>query len=83
MLTNLTVILATFTSPQTIGTDPKAMLWMFPLLAAIAIVYKAVKTRVIFLRKFFKDVFILFCTISIAMILAGIALNLITWLLTT
>ena len=83
MLTNFAVILLTFTVPQPIGTDPKQMLWMFPLLAAIAIVYKATKTRVIFLGKFFKDTFILFCTISITMILAGIALNLLTWILTT
>ena len=42
------IILAGFTVPEYVGTTPLSMLWMFPLLASISIVYKATKRRVIF-----------------------------------
>jgi len=55
---------------------------MFPLLAAISVIYKATKTRVIFPGKFAKDVLQLFATICVVMILAAVALQVITWFLT-
>jgi len=36
-------IIASFMVPQEIGTTPESMLFMLPLVAAIAIVYKATK----------------------------------------
>ena len=75
-------ITAAFTTPVTLGTDPKSMILMFPLLASIAIIYKATKTRIIFPWKFTKDVLGLFVTICVVMTLAAIALQVITWLLT-
>jgi len=75
-------ILATFTSPENIGTNPASMLWMFPLLAAVSIVYKATKMRVIFTGKFIKEVAILFISLSLFMIAVGVALYLLVWLLT-
>lgn len=74
------VLLAAFTSPVHIGTDPASMLWMFPLLAAIAIIYKATKLRVLFWRRFIREVLILFATLSGFMFAAIIVLNLVTWL---
>jgi hypothetical protein len=82
MLSELGYLVATFTAPQNIGTDIKSLLWIFPLLASIAIVYKATKMRVVFLRKFFREVIILFCTLSVVMILIAVALHVIVWLLT-
>jgi hypothetical protein len=74
---------ALFTSPIHIGTDWVSMLWMFPLLAAIAIIYKATKMRVFFYMQFIREVVVLFVTLSGFMIAAVIVLNLITWLATS
>lgn len=79
----LTAILAAFTAPVNIGTNPASMLYMFPLLAAIALIYKATKMRVILWKRFAIDSLILFVTISGFMILAIAVLNLITWLVTS
>jgi hypothetical protein len=75
-------LLASFTTPIEIGTDPMSMLWMFPLLAAVAIIYKAVKMRVMFMGKYFREVFILFVSISIFIVLIGIALHILVYFLT-
>ena len=82
MLSEMFPILATFTSPEAIGTTPASMLWMFPLLASIAIIYKTTKMRVIFWKRFFREVIILFLTISVFMVLIGVALHIIVWVLT-
>jgi hypothetical protein len=41
------VILSTFTSPENIDTNPLSMLWLLPLAASIAVVYKATKLTTI------------------------------------
>ena len=82
MIQNIYNIAAAFTAPEQIGVDPKMMLWMFPLLASMAIVYKATKLRVIFLGKFFKEAAILFCTLSVFMVILGIALHIVVRFLT-
>ncbi len=82
MIQNIFNIAAAFTVPEQIGVEPKMMLWMFPLLASIAIVYKATKLRVIFLGKFFKEAAILFCTLSVFMVILGIALHVVVKFLT-
>lgn len=82
MIQNIYNIVAAFTVPEYIGVEPKTMLWMFPLLASIALVYKATKLRVMFLGKFFKEAAILFCTLSLFMILLGFALHIVVRILT-
>lgn len=82
MPNELVSILASFTNPVHIGTTPASLLWIFPLLAAIAIIYKAIKLRVLFWGKFLKEVGLLFLTISVFMILTGVALNMLVWLIT-
>jgi len=37
------LLTATFTAPEYLSTDPKSIMLMFPLLAAIAVIYKATK----------------------------------------
>jgi hypothetical protein len=59
-----------------------SVLWIFPLLASVAFIYKATKVRVIFLRRFFRDVGILFCTLSVVMILVAVILHIIVRILT-
>ncbi|MBN1125050.1 MAG: hypothetical protein JXA82_08580 [Sedimentisphaerales bacterium] len=70
-------ILAGFMAPIEIHTDWRSMLWMFPLLASIAIIYKATKMRVLFWKRFVREVVVLFLTVSLFMIAVGIVLNLI------
>lgn len=77
------LILAAFGAPITIGTDKLSMLWMFPLLVAISLIYKATKMRVLFWKRFLVESLILFVSISGFMIGAVIVLNLITWLITS
>lgn len=79
---NTSIILAGFTAPLEIGTNPASMLWMFPLLAAIALVYKATKMRVLFIRKYLLESLLLFLSVSGFMIMAIFVLNLICWLIT-
>ena len=76
-------ILASFTAPIEIGTTPASMLWMFPLIAAIALIYKATKMRVLFVKKYLLQSLLLFLSISGFMIIAIIVLNLLSWLLTS
>ena len=75
-------LLATFTTPENIGMTAGSVLWIFPLLASVAFIYKATKMRVIFLRRFFRDVGILFCTLSVVMILVAVILHIIVRILT-
>ena len=74
MIPDITQILGSFTEPINIPTNPASMLWMFPLLLAISLVYKATKIRVIFFGRFLKQVGLLFATISVFMIFLGAAL---------
>lgn len=76
-------LLANFTTPVFVGTDAKSMLWMFPLLAVIALVYKATKMRVLFFKKYLVESLLLFATISGFMIAAIVVLNLLDWLITS
>jgi hypothetical protein len=79
---NPLMLLATFTSPESIGTTPQSMLWMFPLLAVIALVYKATKMKVLFAKRYILESLFLFLTISAFMIAAIIVLNLLDRLIT-
>ncbi|OQY07248.1 MAG: hypothetical protein B6I25_02255 [Planctomycetales bacterium 4572_13] len=77
------LVLAAFTAPIEIGTTPSSMLWMFPLLAAIALVYKATKMRVLFTKKYLLESLLLFLSVSGFLIMAIIVLNLLSWLVTS
>lgn len=81
MLTAFIPILAGFTAPEQIGTNPHSTLWLLPLAAAIAIVYKATKTPTIEVRSFLKEVAILFCSIVVVLALFALALYALAWLI--
>jgi hypothetical protein len=71
-------IIATFTTPETIGSDAKSFLWLLPLAAVIASVYKALKLDSISTSNFIRETVILFGTIvlftvAIALTLYAIA----------
>ncbi|MHC4882062.1 MAG: hypothetical protein ACYTFX_06120 [Planctomycetota bacterium] len=80
---DLLSLLASFTAPIEIGTNPASMLWMFPLLAAVSLVYKATKMRVLLTRKYLLESLLLFLSVSGFMIMAIFVLNLLSWLITS
>ena len=73
-------VMATFTIPEKITTDPQSMLWLLPLVAAIAIVYKATKLPEIKIANFIKESVILFGSIVIFMSATALVLYSIAWL---
>jgi len=77
------ITLASFTAPVEIGTNPTSLLWMFPLLAALSLIYKATKMRVLFLKRFLSESLLLFLSVSGFMIMAIVVLNLLCWLITS
>ncbi|MHC4855160.1 MAG: hypothetical protein ACYS72_02005, partial [Planctomycetota bacterium] len=83
LMLDLLSLLASFTAPIEIGTNPASMLWMFPLLAAVSLVYKATKMRVLLTRKYLLESLLLFLSVSGFMIMAIFVLNLLSWLITS
>ena len=75
-------IVASFTAPEKIGANPQSMLWLLPLVAAIAIVYKATKVPKIRAGNFLKEVAILFGSIVVFMVIIAVALCALAWLIT-
>ncbi|MFC1676460.1 hypothetical protein ACFL3G_05290 [Planctomycetota bacterium] len=82
MIDMLQLISASFTAPIQIGTNPQAMLWLLPLAAAIAVVYKATKLPEIKTVTFLKESIILFGSIVVFIAIAAIVLWTITHLVT-
>ncbi len=75
-------ILGTFTTPEKIGMNPQSMLWLLPLAAAIAVVYKATKARKVALRAFIKEATILFGSIVVFITVTACILYALAWLIT-
>jgi hypothetical protein len=74
--------LANFTVPETIGVNPLSMLWLLPLVASIAIVYKATKVPKITVLNFLKETVLLFGSIVIFMIITALVLCASAWFIT-
>jgi hypothetical protein len=79
----MTWMLASFVQPEQIGTTPQSMLWMLPLTAAIAIVYKATKVHSVEPKAFAKETALLFGSIAVFMALAAAILCAIAWFFNT
>jgi hypothetical protein len=75
------LVIATFTAPEHIYPNPQAMLWLLPLTAAIAIVYKATKLPTITLDLFLKEAAILFGSIVGFIIITASVLYALAWLI--
>ena len=60
--------------PMDIGTTAKGLLLALPLIAVIAIVYKAIKVDELKLVSFLKEVFLLFGSILVFMIVTAVVL---------
>ncbi len=82
MPTIATFLLADFTVPERITVDPQSMLWLLPLVAAVAIVYKATKVPKIQAAHFIKEITILFGSIVVFMVITALVLYALAWLVT-
>jgi hypothetical protein len=76
------LLLANFTTPERIGVTSQSMLWLLPLVAAIAVVYKATKAPKITAVGFLKETVILFGSIVIFMVITALVLCASAWLIT-
>ncbi len=76
------ILIATFTAPEQIGTNPTSMLWLLPLTAAIAIVYKAMKLQKITTGNFIREVVVLFGSIVVFLLVTALSLYALAWLVT-
>ncbi len=77
-----TFVIASFTIPERISVDPKSMLWLLPLVAAIAVVYKATKLPKIKPLHFLKESVILFGSIVVFMAVTALVLCILAWVIT-
>ncbi|RKY24986.1 MAG: hypothetical protein DRP62_02415 [Planctomycetota bacterium] len=82
MPTQTAFIIASFTAPQQIGTSPYSLLWLLPLVAAIAVVYKATKLPTITAGVFLKEVAVLFGSIIVFIAVTALVLCVLAWLIT-
>ncbi len=77
-----TFVLASFTIPERVGVTPLSMLWLLPLVASIAVVYKATKVPRITAAHFFKESVLLFGSIVVFMAVTAIVLCVLAWIIT-
>jgi hypothetical protein len=82
MPTMNSLIMASFTIPERIGVNAQSMLWLLPLAAAIAVVYKATKVSEIKAGSFVKEAGVVFGSIVVFMIIIALALHALAWLIT-
>jgi hypothetical protein len=76
------LVMADFTAPEEIGTNPQSLLLLLPLVAAIAVIYKATKLPHISAGNFLKESVALFCSIVVFMVITAIVLSGVAWLVT-
>ena len=75
-------LLASFTTPMQIDTTAASMLWLVPLVVAIAVVYKATKVYKITLRGFTKETALLIGSIFVFIAVAAVVLHGVAWFVT-
>ncbi len=76
------IMLGSFTTPMRIGTSPASMFWLLPLVAVIAVVYKATKVHRIRLKPFVRESAVLFGSIIVFIGVAALILYGLTWFVT-
>jgi DNA integrity scanning protein DisA with diadenylate cyclase activity len=73
-------IMAKFRVPEDIGTNPRSLLLVLPLLAAIAVIYKATKVPKVTVGNFLKETMLLFGSILVFMVITALVLAAVAWL---
>ena len=79
MLPTLEIVIATFNSPEPIQTNPQSLLLLLPLIAAIAIIYKATKMPTITTSGFLKETVALFGSIVVFVAITALVLYVLAW----
>lgn len=74
--------LASFTTPLRIDTSAASILWLLPLVVAIAVVYKATKVGSVRPWPFVKESAVLVGSIMIFIVVAALVLFLVSWFVT-
>lgn len=82
MLALAAIVMANFTIPEEIGTTPRSLLLLLPLLASIAIVYKATKVSKLSAGSFLKETSLLFGSILAFMVVTALVLMVLIWFVT-
>ena len=75
-------IIASFTAPIEIGTNPRSMIWLLPLAAAIAVAYKTMKLPEINTSELIKETVLLFGSIIVFLAATALVLYGLAWLTT-
>ena len=73
-------IMAQFRVPEEIGTNPRSLLLLLPLLVGIAVVYKATKVPKVSFGSFIKESVLLFASILVFMVITALVLAAVAWL---
>jgi hypothetical protein len=81
MFTEVAFFIASLTAPEEIGTTPQSVLWLLPLAAAIAVVYKATKLPKITAVSFLKESAALFGSIVLFVVITALVLHFVAWLI--
>ena len=81
MFTEVGFFVASLTAPEAVGTTAQSMLWLLPLAAAIAIVYKATKLPEITAGSFLKETVALFGSIILFITVTALVLHVAAWLI--
>jgi hypothetical protein len=76
------LVTASITIPEEIGTTPWSLLLLLPVVASIAIVYKATKVPRVSAGNFTKESVLLFGSIVIFMVITALVLSAVAWLVT-
>jgi hypothetical protein len=79
MLELVAIVMAEFVIPEEIGTTPQSLLLLIPLLASIAIVYKATKVSKVSAGNFLNESVLLFGSILVFMVITALVLIGLAW----
>jgi hypothetical protein len=81
MFAEVAFFVASLTTPERVGTTPQSMLWLLPLAATIAVVYKATKAPKITAGNFLKEAAVLFGSIVLFIAATALVLYVAAWLI--
>jgi hypothetical protein len=72
-------IMAQFRVPEEIGTTPRSLVLLIPLLVSIAVIYKATKVSRVSAWNFIKESALLFGSILVFMVITALVLMAVAW----
>lgn len=74
------IVIASFTMPLNITTNAAMTLWLLPLAAAVAVIYKVLKLPEIKPVGFIKETVVLFGSIIVFLAVSAVVLLIVAWL---